>query len=89
MEAVDAIKAMQDGKKVAHKHFTEYEWMCINESNRYEFEDGATCLPSSFWEFRPDDSWQSGWEVFRELGYVDDSFNKIPSKNSVLHPQAF
>ena len=23
------------------------------------------------------------------LGHVNDSFNKIPSKNSVLHPQAF
>ena len=84
----DAIKAMQAGEKVTHNHFTPDEWMRINNVGRYEFEDNATCTASSFWEFRPDDSWQCGWKVFRELGYVDDSFKEIPAKNSVLHKQA-
>jgi hypothetical protein len=88
MEKHEAIKAMEDGEKVTHKSFTKDEWMKLT-GQLFEFEDGIRCQYDEFWDYRSEKEWDSGWEIFRELGYVDDSFKTIPAKNSMLKKQAF
>lgn len=62
MDKEQAIAAMNMGKKVAHRYFTDNEWMMM-VGGRYTFEDGCVCDPSEFWAWRTDDSWDSGWRV--------------------------
>jgi len=58
----EAIKAMKDGKKVAHRHFTPEEW--VKETGAlYEFEDGCLCERHHFWLDRSPGSWLEGWRV--------------------------
>jgi hypothetical protein len=62
MDKEQAIEAMRQGHKVAHRHFTEEEW--VKESDiGYEFEDGILCGKDEFWRWRSDDSWLSGWKI--------------------------
>ncbi len=58
----EAIKAMQDGKKVSHRHFDSNEWM-KQDGVGYVFEDGCHCAPRDFWHWRDDDSWIDGWRI--------------------------
>ena len=64
MSKDEAIKAMRDGMKVTHRHFSSEEWM--KETGRlYEFEDGCLCEFEEFWRYREDDSWLEGWKIFQ------------------------
>jgi len=58
----EAIDAMREGKKVAHRHFTGEEWV-KETGTRYEFEDGCMCEPREFWAHRVHSSWVDGWSV--------------------------
>lgn len=40
MTKEEAIRAMSEGKKVRHRYFSKDEWVTINSSGLYEFEDG-------------------------------------------------
>ena len=59
----DAIKAMNNGKKVSHIKFTPDEWMMTSDRG-YEFEDGAKCTKEEFWRFRNEEAWLSGWRLY-------------------------
>ena len=63
MSKDQAIKAMGLGQKVAHRHFSDEEWMC-ETNGRYEFEDGCLCEYEEFWRWRDDSSWDNGWKVY-------------------------
>jgi hypothetical protein len=58
-----AIKAMKEGKKVTHRHFTPDEWITV-KGGYYEFEDGCLCTPDQFWSLRIDGSWSENWSLF-------------------------
>ena len=49
----EAIKAMQEGEKVAHNLFSPEEWMTIKDM-QILFEDGCMCFPNEFWIHRDD-----------------------------------
>lgn len=49
MTKEEAIRAMSEGKKVRHRYFSKDEWVTINSSGLYEFEDGIKVDSSLFW----------------------------------------
>lgn len=59
MTKEEAIRAMSEGKKV--RHFSKDEWVTINSSGLYEFEDGVKVDSSLFWMDRQD--WNDGWSL--------------------------
>ena len=48
MTKEEAIRAMSEGKKVRHRYFSKDEWVTINSSGLYEFEDGVKVDSSLF-----------------------------------------
>lgn len=44
MTKEEAIRAMSEGKKVRHRYFSKDEWVTINSSGLYEFEDGIIVI---------------------------------------------
>jgi hypothetical protein len=63
MTKEEAIKAMSEGKKVTHRHFSSNEWMIMN-GNQILLEDGIQCSQYEFWRWRTDESWNDGYEIF-------------------------
>lgn len=59
----EAIAAMREGKKVAHRYFTDDEWMQLTATGSYQFEDGVIWPTLLFWQDRKDESWQTGWRI--------------------------
>lgn len=57
MTKEEAIRAMSEGKKVRHRYFSKDEWVTINSSGLYEFEDGVKVDSSLFWMDRQDSYW--------------------------------
>lgn len=55
---------LKNGKKIAHSSFTPEEWVKYSEG-WYEFEDGCMCEPREFWNFRKDESWNTGWHIVK------------------------
>jgi len=65
MTKEEAIKAMQNGKKVTHRYFTSTEWVKSNQSGTtYILEDGVECSPQEFWMWRKGIEWETDWELF-------------------------
>lgn len=60
----EAKKALADGKKLTHVHFTNEEWV-KGVGSLYEFEDGCLCDPFEFWFFRTDSGFDSGWSLIK------------------------
>lgn len=63
MTKEEAIKAMQDGKKVTHRYFSSNEWMSMHDG-LIVLEDGAMCTPYEFWRWRTDPVWNNGYDLF-------------------------
>lgn len=64
MTKTEAIEAMKNGQKVTHTNFCGSEWMTMRGS-KIEFEDGAACSEREFWYFRKDESWETGYSLFK------------------------
>lgn len=62
MTKIDAILAMEQGKKVTHVHFSPEEWMTM-EKGMIVLEDGVQCTPIEFWRWRTDSSWDEGYSI--------------------------
>lgn len=60
----EAIAEMLKGNKVTHKYFSANEWMTHTADGRILLEDGVKCLPSEFWRWRADESWNSGYSLY-------------------------
>lgn len=63
MNKIEAIKAMNEGKKVTHRNFLYHEWITMNDDSIL-FEDGLSCSQYEFWKYRTDESWNEDWEIF-------------------------
>ena len=63
MTKEEAIKAMQDGKKVTHRYFSSNEWMSMHDW-LIVLEDGVMCTPYEFWRWRTDPVWNNGYDLF-------------------------
>jgi len=58
----EAMLAINNGHKVAHRSFTKDEWM-KKSCYGYKFENGILCTFKDFWYYRTDDSWLDGWHI--------------------------
>ena len=63
MTKEEAIKAMKQGQRVTHKYFSPNEWVTINKSGEYLFEDGYTISEQQFWKLRSSNEWETGWSI--------------------------
>jgi len=67
MTKQEAITAMKEGKKVAHRYFLPHEWVIMGASedgeNIIKHEDGSTVLEDIFWELRNKKEWDIGWNI--------------------------
>jgi hypothetical protein len=63
MIKAEAIKAMEAGHKVTHRHFTLDEWV-TKKGNKYLFEDGCMCTETEFNLHRRGAEWDDGWTIF-------------------------
>jgi hypothetical protein len=59
----EAIQAMNEGKTVRHRYFSDDEWMKKNSNNSYIFEDGVICPVNMFWSDRYQPDWEFDWEI--------------------------
>ena len=57
-----AIKAMQEGKKVWHRYFSSEEWVTMKDG-MIHLEDGVICYPEEFWNSRQDVYWEYDWMI--------------------------
>jgi len=58
-----AIKAIQEGKRLTHRHFSPEEWVTC-DGDYYKFEDGGKCPKDEFWGLRTGLPWEDGWSLF-------------------------
>lgn len=59
----EAIKAMQEGKKVTHRYFTPEEYVYMKDGEMF-FEDGVSCSSMEFWSLKTDTAWETDWVIF-------------------------
>lgn len=69
MNKAEAIEAIEAGKKITHRFFTDTEYVMKGKNGCYVFEDGYEFLPSVFWADRNSSGWDNGWSVFLERKY--------------------
>jgi len=60
----EAIRAMVNGKKVAHYSFPDgYSIKMLDR--KFVSTTGESWIPSQFWETRESDAWTWGWRTVR------------------------
>jgi len=64
MTKLEALEAMNKGKKVTHKSFTKEEWITKTYGYNYLLEDGVVCSFSEFWRWRTEPCWDNDWSIF-------------------------
>jgi hypothetical protein len=68
MTKAEAIQAMEEGKKVTHRHFSPGEWMTMKKSVlegwMIHLEDGVMCKPAMFWSDRTNESWENDYKLY-------------------------
>lgn len=65
MNKEEAIRAMQEGKKVTHTLFFPNEWMTMKDG-LIHLEDGVICRPDYYWFSRRGAIWNDGYSLFNE-----------------------
>ena len=63
MSKTQAIQALKAGEKLTHYWFSPDEWVSL-KNGKLEFEDGCKCSPNVFWQYRDDESWETGWKLY-------------------------
>ena len=64
MTKQEAIKSMQEGKRITHTHFDKSEWMTMNNKGYLLLEDGVQCSLTEFFRWRTDKSWDAGYSFY-------------------------
>lgn len=65
MTKEEAIAAMKQGKKVAHRYFSEGEWITMVDG-MIVAEDGFKISPKDFWApLRRGLAWNDDWEIVK------------------------
>ena len=66
MTKLEAKEAINNGKKVTHRHFDKHEFIMLAKdgSGMYETEEGYLINPSIFWIDRRNQTFDNDWEIF-------------------------
>jgi hypothetical protein len=76
MTKLEAIKAMQEGRKVTHRYFDEKEWVTMGRQGEIILEDGVECSPAEFWKWRTNPAYETDWEIYPVIcGKCGDQLN--------------
>lgn len=62
MTQQEAIKALNEGKKVRHRYFTYDEYIYVDE-NGYLHDEAGFVVGYEFWELRKGEAWQKDWSI--------------------------
>jgi len=60
MSQQDAMKALEEGKKITHRFFLPGEYVLIRDGKIFDESDR---YQDSFWEARYGLAWQTGWSI--------------------------
>ena len=69
MTKQEALHQMNLGAKVAHRYFSDTEWMTFDDG-MILFEDGVRCTTERFFETRNCEQWEDGYSIFEPPEYV-------------------
>lgn len=64
MTKQEAIKALEAGKTLTHRHFTHNEHIKL-ENGRIVYEDGYSAEPAEFWKYHREESFGDGWNIYK------------------------
>ena len=59
----EALKALEEGKKITHKYFSNDEYICKCDSEFYMCESGYMPI-GDFWNYRQSPDWDNDWSIF-------------------------
>jgi hypothetical protein len=62
MTKQEAIKLMEQDKKVAHRFFEPYEWITML-AGKIVTEEGYCVSANQFWSYRQDKFWEEDWSI--------------------------
>lgn len=65
MTKIEAIRLMEQGKKVTHRYFSANEFATI-KNGQIVTEEGCSVPMKEFWAYRNVEGWSDGWEEFVE-----------------------
>ena len=63
MNKEEAIKAMQEGKKITHTSFTDEEWMTMKDG-KILTEEGYLHPWVDFWYWRQEPIWEKNYSLY-------------------------
>ncbi len=85
MNKQEAIQAIREGKKVAHRYFDAHEYVKqgANE-HEYVLEGGVRLSSKEFWQHRSIPEFEKDWSIFKSIGQLETLkdfyffYNEIP-----------
>jgi hypothetical protein len=66
MSKQEAIRNMTKGLKLAHTYFLGYEWITMYEEGIIITDQGYIINANDFWHHRQVESFDYGWEIWKE-----------------------
>ena len=63
MTKLEAIKAMEEGKKVTHMYFDKDEWISI-QNGKILTEEGYLHDQNEFWGYRTNECFNNDWSIY-------------------------
>lgn len=64
---IEAMKLLQQGKKITHRNFAKDEYIKQCDGQYYFDEDGLMLNRLDFWKYRTEKIWESGWGIFEDI----------------------
>lgn len=64
MTQSEAKVALDNGVKISHRFFHEYEFIMKDSKGNLRDEDGMRLIETLFWEVRNNKYWQEGWKIY-------------------------
>ena len=65
MTKEEAIKKLEEGFRLTHYYFSNYEWMILYNNHSYQFEDDTIIDINRFWKLRQNGGWNINWEIYK------------------------
>tara|TARA_R110002096_G_C14628496_1_gene724694 strand:+ start:2504 stop:2704 length:201 start_codon:yes stop_codon:yes gene_type:complete len=63
MTRTEAIKELEQGRKITHRYFLDNEFLKMVD-NQIVFEDGNQVNPNEFWKLRGSEVWEDGYSYY-------------------------
>ncbi len=64
MTKEEAMIEMELGLKVTHQYFSSAEYIKLTPEGNFRTEDGYVVGQDVFWADRPQEYWETGWDIY-------------------------